>query len=61
VPQVQPTAVSLVGKSQPPSLHGRTVETRGGKRQKLLPSDHRGLLVSFAPRRAGAGWAAELD
>jgi len=60
-PQVQPTAVSLVGKSQPPSLHGRTVETRSGKRQKLLPSDHRGLLVSFAPRRAGAGWAAELD
>jgi len=40
--------VALVGKEPGPLLQGRTHEKRNGQRRQVFPSDHRGVVFSFA-------------
>ena len=41
------TNFCLAGKEQGPLLEGRTFTGKNGKTNKLYPSDHKGLAVTF--------------
>ena len=46
------TRFVLAGKEQGPLLQGITFEDERGRKKKVFPSDHKGVVVSFAGRDA---------